>query len=155
LLEMYSAVIQTQRVSMKLHRVSLDTIYVPKHTVIAPTKTTTKVQVVYDASAKTKTSNKSLNECLYQGLVMLPDLCGLLLRFHLNANAIIVSDVEKAFLSIGLQQQNRNATRFLLSKDPKNVNVEGNLEIFYFCRIPFGVVSSPLSYYSSSFETIQ
>jgi len=40
---------------------------------------------------------------------MLPDLCGLLIRFHMH-NIAMVANVEKAFLSIGLQQQDRDVT---------------------------------------------
>ena len=43
---------------------------------------------------------------------MLPDLCGLLIRFHTHTIAV-AADVEKAFLSIGLQQKDRDVTRFL------------------------------------------
>ncbi|XP_065891682.1 uncharacterized protein [Dysidea avara] len=148
LLEMYSAVIQEQVDRGVIEKVSGEVVQgevkhcIPHHAVITPTKNTTKVRVVYDASAKTKQNNKSLNECLYRGPVILPDLCGLLIRFRLNAIAV-VADVEKAFLSVGLQQQDRDVTRFLWLKDPKNVAIEGNLEVFRFCRIPFGVVSSP------------
>ena len=116
--------------------------YIPHHAVLTPTKSTTKVRVVYDASAKTRQTNKSLNECLYRGPVMLPDLCGLLIRFRMHTIAV-VADVEKAFLSVGLQPQDRDVTRFLWLKNPKKVTVEGNLQVFRFCRIPFGMVSSP------------
>ena len=68
--------------------------YIPHHAVINPSKTTTKVRVVYDASAKNKQDNKRLNECLYRGPVMLQDLTGILLRFRLNKVAI-VADIEK------------------------------------------------------------
>ena len=81
--------------------------YIPHHPVITPLKSTTKVRIVYDASAKTRQSNKSLNECLYRGPVILPSLLGLLLRFRLSAIGI-VSDVEKAFLNVGLQVHDRD-----------------------------------------------
>ena len=148
LLEKYTAIIQEQLKRRIIERISNETEkgvlkhYIPHHAVITPTKTTTKVRVVYDASAKTKQSNVSLNECLYRGPVMLPDLCGLLLRFRCHPIAII-ADVEKAFLNIGLQIQDRDVTRFLWLKDPKNPNPDGNLQIYRFCRIPFGVISSP------------
>lgn len=48
--------------------------YIPHHPVTNPTIMTTKV--VYDASAKIKQGNMSLNECLYRGPVMLQDLTG-------------------------------------------------------------------------------
>ena len=73
---------------------------------------------------------------------MLPDLCGLLIRFCMH-NIAVVADVEKAFLSVGLQQQDRDVTRFLWLKDPKNFTIEGNLNAFQFCRVPSNVVSSP------------
>ena len=72
---------------------------------------TTKVRIVYDASAKPKSDNKSLNECLYRGPVMLKDLCGLLLRFRIPKFAV-VADIEKAFLQLGLQNEDRNVTKF-------------------------------------------
>ena len=80
--------------------------YLPHHAVINPTKKTTKLRVVYDALAKTRQTHKSLNDCLYRGPVMLHDLCGILLRFRLH-NVASVAHIEKAFLQIGLQHDQR------------------------------------------------
>ncbi|XP_056016812.1 uncharacterized protein LOC130053511 [Ostrea edulis] len=85
--------------------------YIPHHAVIDPTKPTTKVRIVYDASAKSKPSNLSLNECLHKGPVMLQDLYRLLSRFRMNRIGI-VAYVQKAFLQDGLQLKDRYATRF-------------------------------------------
>ena len=53
--------------------------YIPHHAVITPDRKTTKVRIVYDASAKARKGCKSLNECLYRGPVIVENLCGLLL----------------------------------------------------------------------------
>ena len=112
---MYTAVIQEQLECGIIEKVHSDlkqggvTHYIPQHAIITPTKSTTKVRVVYDASAKTRQTNKSLNDHLLQGPVMLPDLCGLLLRFRLHPIAV-KADVEKAFLNIGLHDQDRDVT---------------------------------------------
>ncbi|MCP4458960.1 MAG: hypothetical protein GY816_13210 [Cytophagales bacterium] len=116
--------------------------YIPHHCVIRPDKATTKLHIVYDASAKPNKLAPSLNECLYRGPVMLPDLCGLLLRFRLYP-IVLLSDIEKAFLQVGLQSQERDVTRFLWLKDPSKPDVHNNIETFRFCRVPFGVISSP------------
>ena len=102
LLKSYTAILQEQLEQGIIETVTSESVegplkhYIPHHAVVTPTKTTTKVRVVYDASAKSRQANKSLNECLYKGPVILPDLCGLLLRFRL-APIAAVGDIEKTF----------------------------------------------------------
>ena len=107
-----------------------------------PDRKTTKVRIVYDASAKAKKGCKSLNECLYRGPVILEDLCGLLLRFR-TYKVALTADIEKAFLQVGLQPADRDVTRFLWLKDPTKPLSKDNLQIYRFTRVPFGVISSP------------
>ena len=57
--------------------------YLPHHPVLTPDKETTKIRIVYDASAKAQSASRNLNECLYCGPVILPDLCGILIRFQM------------------------------------------------------------------------
>ena len=64
--------------------------YITRHVV----NRTTKLRAAYDASAKAKKTDLSLNECLYQGPVILEDLCSLLLRFRTYKTAI-VADIKK------------------------------------------------------------
>jgi len=97
---------------------------------------------MYDASAKTKQEHKSLNKCLYRGPVILPDVTGLLLRFRLSPIGL-TSDIEKAFLNVSLQGKDRDVTRFLWLNNTETTAInDENLEVYRFCRVPFGVVSS-------------
>ena len=118
LLRRYDEIIQTQVERGIVEKVDVSEMnnanrkhYIPHHVIIKPNSTTTKLRVVYDASAKTRKDNKSLNECLYRGPVILEDLCGLLLRFRTQKIGI-VSDIEKAFLQVGIQEDQRDVTRF-------------------------------------------
>ena len=116
-LKRYDAVIQGQLKRGIIEKVDHRTTegklkhYIPHHAIITPQKTTTKIRIVYDGSAKTKRENKSLNECLLRGPVILEDLCGLLLRFRTHKIGL-ASDIEKAFLQVGLQEMERDVTRF-------------------------------------------
>uniref|UniRef100_A0A1I7XJF6 DUF1758 domain-containing protein n=1 Tax=Heterorhabditis bacteriophora TaxID=37862 RepID=A0A1I7XJF6_HETBA len=99
--------------------------YLPYHPIINMQKATTKMCIVYDASAKTR-NNPSLNDCLYKGSVLLPDLYGILLRIRL-APILISADIEKAFLQINLAPPDREVTRFLwlnyVTKPLRNDNI--------------------------------
>ncbi|XP_063387705.1 uncharacterized protein LOC134673635 [Cydia fagiglandana] len=112
--------------------------YLPFHGVMATGKA---LRLVYDASAKVKNA-KSLNECLYAGPMMLEDLTGLLIQFRCH-NVGLTADVEKAFLQIGLNNNDRDVTRFLWLKDTEKPVTEDNLIRYRFTRVPFGIISSP------------
>ena len=149
LLEKYNNVIQEQIAKGIIERVESSEEdnenrkhYIPHHAVITPEKTTTKIRIVYDASAKIKRSAKSLNECLYRGPVILEDLCGLLLRFRMKKIGL-VSDIEKAFLQVGLHEADRDVTRFLWLKDIQKPVSKDNLLVCRFKRLSFGIISSP------------
>ena len=68
--------------------------YLPHHAVIRYDKQTTKLRVVYDASAKTV--GFSLNESLHAGPKFNQHIFEILLRFRVNKYAFI-ADIEKAF----------------------------------------------------------
>ena len=116
--------------------------YIPYHEVLTPAKTITKLRIEFDASAKTRKKNKSLNESLHRRPVILEDLYGLLLRFRPHKVAL-VADVEKPFLQVGLQPDDRDVTRFLWLKDPSKPTLEKNVQVLRFTRVPFGMISSP------------
>ena len=78
-----------------------------------PAKSITKAHIVYDASFKEKCGINSLNECLYRGPVILPDMVGLLLRFR-TYPVVVLADIEKAFLQVAIQEVDRDMTHFFL-----------------------------------------
>ncbi|XP_045185375.2 uncharacterized protein LOC123543362 [Mercenaria mercenaria] len=65
------------------------------------------------------------------------------MRFRIH-NKALVSDIEKAFLQVGLQPHQRDVSRFLWVKDCQKPDLlSENVQEYRFCRVPFGVVSSP------------
>ncbi len=76
------------------------------------------------------------------------DLSGIIMRFRMNRIAISC-DIEKTFLQVGLQKQDREVTRFLQLNDLNLPCTEENLATFRFCRVPFGVISSPFLLYAT------
>ena len=115
------------------------THYLPHHAVVRRDKSTTKVRVVYDASAKSA-SGPSLNDCLLKGPKFNQLIFDLLVRFRSHKIAL-TADLEKAFLMVSVDESDRDVLRFIwvddTSKDPPD------LRVFRFTRVVFGVSSSP------------
>uniref|UniRef100_A0A914HXT2 DUF5641 domain-containing protein n=3 Tax=Globodera rostochiensis TaxID=31243 RepID=A0A914HXT2_GLORO len=122
--------------------------YLPHRAVIRADKATTKIRIVMDASAKPKTNPgaPSLNDCLYTGPLLLKELTGVLLRFR-RMPRVLLADIEKAFLQLGVREQDRNATRFLWVKNPKETSLDplqrDDILVYRFCRVSFGLTVSP------------
>ncbi|XGW27806.1 hypothetical protein V3C99_007969, partial [Haemonchus contortus] len=115
--------------------------YIPHQAVLTPHKNTTKLRIVFDASARYKNAS-SLNDNLYRGPVILPSLHGLLLRFRFGRIAMI-ADVEKAFLQVHLQEIDRDATRFFWLRNHNESPSQENIQTYRFTRVTFGLLSSP------------
>ena len=150
LLQGYHDTISSQIANGIIERVPADQIqtdhvthYLPHHPIIKKSSATTKLRIVYDASSKASKYDVSLNECLFRGPVILPDLTMMLIRFRTKP-VVIISDVEKAFLQVALQTSDRDVTRFLWYAEDTNLSTNPeNLAIFRFQRVTFGIISSP------------
>ena len=109
------------------------------HHGVAKESVTTPVRVVFDSSARLSEKAFSLNDCLHTGPSLVTDLTQMLLRFRCNRFAW-VSDVEKAFLMVGLNERDRDATRFLWPMDPLDTN--SPYITYRFCAVLFGATCS-------------
>ena len=112
--------------------------YLPHREVIRLDKDTTKLRVVYDASAKR--GRPSLNNCLYSGLPLTPMIFDVMTRFRAHKVAL-TADIEKAFLNVAIAPEHRDYLRFLWVDDILTDNPQ--LVIMRFTRVVFGVNSSP------------
>ena len=96
---------------------------------------TTKVRMVFDASAKPHPLATSINECMYTGPSLQPLLWDIMIRTRMSEN-ILLGDIKKASLQIGIKEEDRDAFRFLF-------NLNGKEDHLRFARVPFGAEASP------------
>ncbi|XP_064470264.1 uncharacterized protein LOC135385017 [Ornithodoros turicata] len=116
--------------------------YMPHRPVIRESSATTKLRVVFDASSHASGA-PSLNDCLEKEPKMVPDLVRLLLRFRLHRIAI-TADVRKAFLQIGIKEEDRDFLRFLWFSTPPTPGHEmPPVEEWRMTAVPFGTAASP------------
>ena len=141
----YNAVIQEQvnkGIVEVVHRSEVEgdstTHYIPHHAVIRRDKDTTKLRIVYDASARS--DGPSLNDCLYAGPSFSQSIFDILLRFRLHPIGLI-GDIEKAFLMVSVYPPDRDVLRFLWIDSISSTLPE--IVVMRFNRVMFGVSSSP------------
>ena len=101
---------------------------------------TTKMRIVFDASAEPRKGALSLNDCLHTGPSLAPLLFDVLL--HLREHQVILTgDIKKAFLQIEMDEADQGSVRFLCVKDPFS---EASAEdILRFARVIFRAGPSP------------
>ena len=80
--------------------------------------------------------NVSLNECLEVPEAFFTDLFSVLVRFRCH-NVAMIADIEKAFLRIGIKEEDRDALRVIWVVDPFAEELEEI--ILRFTRVTFGV----------------
>ena len=109
--------------------------YMPHKPVVREEATTTKVRMVFDASAKEHPLSTSINECMYPGPPLQPLLWDILVRARMSSH-LLLADLKKAFHQIAVREEDRDAFRFLF-------NLNGKEEHLRFTRVPFGAEASP------------
>ena len=85
--------------------------YMSHKAVIRESAQTTKVRIVYDASAKPNSNTPLLNDCLETGPSLQNFLWDILVRTRLRP-VLLCGDIEKAFLEIRIRENDGDALRF-------------------------------------------
>lgn len=97
---------------------SSDGYYMPHHGVVREDKITTKLRVVFDASAPTSTGI-SLNEIQMTGPVQQDDLFSILLRFRKHTY-VISADITKMYRQVLITPEQRKYQKILWRSEPTN-----------------------------------
>ncbi|XP_074658621.1 uncharacterized protein LOC141911530 [Tubulanus polymorphus] len=113
--------------------------YIPHHAVFRESSTT-PIRIVFDCSCRSSKNSLSLNDCLESGPCLLNELTSILIRFRLF-DCAVTTDIEKAFLHVGLDKSDRDSTLFLWLSDSKDT--ESTFEVYRFKRVLFGAKCSP------------
>ena len=109
--------------------------YLPHRAVIRTEAVTTKVRMVFDASAKPHRLAASINECMYTGPSLQPLLWDIMIRSRMSEN-LRLGDIKKASLQSRIKEDDRDAFWFLFT-------LHGREEQLRFVRVPFGAEASP------------
>ena len=127
MLNEYDAVIREQFsegiVERAPQEVTRKEFYLPHRAVIRENAESTKIRVVYDASARPSETSPSLNDCLLTGPPLHNQLWSVLVRNRLNPVAL-TGDLRKAFLQIVIREADRDALRFHWIRDLQSTEME-------------------------------
>ena len=123
---------------LPIHMILYPMFYIPHKPVVRENAETTKVRIVFDASAKANEDSPSLNECLETGPPIQNLLWDVLVRNRVKPIAL-AGDIKQAFLQVRIIPEYRNALRFhwIKNKDPSAI------EVLRLTRALFGLVQSP------------
>jgi len=110
--------------------------FLPHFPVVRPEKATTKVRIVFDASAQYK--GESLNESINTGPKLQRELFDVLLRFRKHPVALMC-DIAEMYLRIKIAETDKRYFRFLW----RDMDQNRPPDVYEFSRVVFGVNCSP------------
>ncbi|XP_075163230.1 uncharacterized protein LOC142235861 [Haematobia irritans] len=135
-LEEYVTLDHMNRVSPPPDASSFVSYYLPHHAVIRPESSTTKVRVVFNASAPTS-NGVSLNDVLHTGPILQNELIILILNWRLF-RYVFNGDITKMYRQILVNPNQRSFQRILFRNNPQSP-----LEDFELKTVTFGVNCAP------------
>ncbi|XP_036341264.1 uncharacterized protein LOC118750639 [Rhagoletis pomonella] len=110
--------------------------YLPHHPVVKESSSTTKVRIVFDASAKTN-NGRSLNDILATGPALQTDLSAVLTNWRFYKYAFL-ADVEKMYRAINVHRKDAQYQRILWRQSP-----DDQIKEYYCSTVMFGTRSAP------------
>ena len=119
----------------QIHTPCSEHYYLPHHAVFKESSSTTKLRVVFDASAKTSTGI-SLNDTLMVGPMIQQNVYDLLLRFRFYKYGY-TADVAKMYRQVVLSPGDRDLHRILWRDSPSMP-----MQHFRMTRVTYGIASS-------------
>lgn len=110
--------------------------YLPHHGVIKESSSTTRLRVVFDASAKSQ-NGVSLNDCLLSGPVIQGSLMTLLMRWR-RFPVVMKADITQMYRQIWVSKADSEFQRILWRS-----NSSEEIEDYRLTTVTFGVASAP------------
>ncbi|KAL0830470.1 hypothetical protein ABMA28_002635 [Loxostege sticticalis] len=121
---------------VSLQELSQGKFYIPHHCVIKPDSVTTKLRVVFDASAK-DVKGISLNDTLLTGPKLQSNIVGVLLHYRIHA-VVFMADIRQMYRQILVSNDHRDYQRIFWRSGPNQVLKEYRLN-----TVTYGVSSAP------------
>lgn len=110
--------------------------YIPHHCVLKPDSLSTKLRVVFNASAKSN-NNSSLNDTLLVGPKLQKDIVQILLNFRLH-KVVLLADIKKMYRQILIAPDHQDYQRILW-----RFNSSSPISEFKLRTVTYGVSSAP------------
>ena len=140
-MEQYDAIIKEQLVEGIVEPAEEQFVgrefYIPHKPVIRESAESTKLRIVYDASARAYDKAPSLNDCLHADPPLQNQLWSVMVRARFHP-VLTTGDMKQAFLQVRIRMQDRDAMRFHWIADLETRRVE----TLRFTRALFGLSSS-------------
>ncbi|XP_039451697.1 uncharacterized protein LOC120430658 [Culex pipiens pallens] len=111
--------------------------YMPHHAILRPSSSTTKLRVVFDASAKMSPTSVSLNEALQVGGTVQSDLFSILLAFRKHPVAF-TADLSKMYRQIQVAPSDTRFQRIFWRADPSEF-----IRVLELTTVTYGTASAP------------